>query len=247
MLVIDGLHITVLAAFLLFLLRLCFLPEIAALAITAAGAWLYALVSGCNAPALRAAGGFSLYLAARYFYRRGRVLNLLAAVAIVYLVCDPGQLFEPGFQLSFLAVAAIGALAIPVLEGTSAAFSRSVYGITEVSRDARMDPKAAQFRVELRLLAETLHYCLRIPQDGMTRALAIAARLLFYAWEMAVISTRNPDCFSIAAGDLLSPNFRYGLLGEYYRCAVARAGCSFWIRRSFERMALSRHAGRMAS
>jgi competence protein ComEC len=189
MLVIDGLHITVLAAFLLFLLRLCFLPEIGALAITAAGAWLYALVSGCNAPALRAAGGFSLYLAARYFYRRGRVLNLLAAVAIVYLVCDPGQLFEPGFQLSFLAVAAIGALAIPVLEGTSAAFSRSVYGITEVSRDARMDPKAAQFRVELRLLAETVYYCLRIPQDWMTRALAIAARLVFYAWEMAVIST----------------------------------------------------------
>ena len=189
MLVIDGLHITVLAAFLLFLLRLCFLPEIWALAITAAGAWLYALVSGCNAPALRAAGGFTLYLAARYFYRRGRVLNLLAAVAIVYLVCDPGQLFEPGFQLSFLAVAAIGALAIPALEATSLAFSRSVYGITEVSRDARMEPKAAQFRVEMRLLAETLHYCLRIPQDWVARALAFAARLFFYAWEMAVIST----------------------------------------------------------
>jgi competence protein ComEC len=189
MLVIDGLHITVLAAFLLFLLRLCFLPEIGALAVTAAGVWLYALVSGYNAPALRAAGGFTLYLAARYFYRRGRVLNLLAAVAIVYLVCDPGQLFEPGFQLSFLAVAAIGALAIPVLEATSAAFSRSVQGITEVSRDARMDPKAAQFRVELRLLAETLHYCLRIQQDWVARGLAIAARLVFYAWEMAVIST----------------------------------------------------------
>ena len=43
MLVIDGLHITLLAAFLLFLLRLCFLPEIAALAVTACGAWLYAL------------------------------------------------------------------------------------------------------------------------------------------------------------------------------------------------------------
>jgi competence protein ComEC len=189
MLVIDGLHITVLAAFLLFLLRLCFLPEIGALAITAAGAWLYALVSGGNAPALRAAGGFSLYLAARYFYRRGRVLNLLAAVAIVYLVCDPGQLFEPGFQLSFLAVAAIGALAIPLLEATSAPFSRGVQGITEVSRDARMGPKAAQFRVELRLLAETLYYCLRIPQDWAARGLAIAARLVFYAWEMAVIST----------------------------------------------------------
>jgi competence protein ComEC len=67
MLVIDGLHITVLAAFLLFLMRLCFMPELGALALTAAGAWLYALVSGGNAPAVRAAAGFSLYLAARYF------------------------------------------------------------------------------------------------------------------------------------------------------------------------------------
>jgi len=189
MLVIDGLHITVLAAFLLLLLRVCFIPELEALAITAAGAWLYALVSGWNAPAVRAAAGFSLYLAARYFYRRRQVLNLLAAVAIIYLVGDPGQLFEAGFQLSFLAVAAIGALAIPLLEATSAPFSRGIFGIREVSRDARMQPRAAQFRVELRLLAETLHYYLRIPQDWIARGLAVMARLLFYAWEMAIIST----------------------------------------------------------
>lgn len=189
MLVIDGLHITILAAFLLFLLRVCFIPELGALAMTAAGAWLYALVSGGNAPALRAAGGFTLYLVARFFYRRGRILNLLAAVAIVYLACDPGQLFEAGFQLSFLAVAAIGALATPLLEATSAPLSRSVFGIQEVSRDARMDPKAAQFRVELRLLAETLYYCVRIPPAWAARGLAFGARLGFYAWEMAVIST----------------------------------------------------------
>ena len=46
-----------LAAFLLFLLRICFVPELAALALAACGAWLYALVSGFNAPAVRAAGG----------------------------------------------------------------------------------------------------------------------------------------------------------------------------------------------
>ena len=189
MLVIDGLHVTVLAAFLLFLLRLCFIPQLGGLALTAAGAWLYALVSGWNAPAVRAAGGFTLYLAARYFYRRGRVLNLLAAVAIIYLVSDPGQLFEAGFQLSFLAVAAIGAFAIPCLEATSTPFSRSVFAISDESRDARLAPKAAQFRVELRLLAETLHYYLRIPQDWIARILAFGARLIFYAWEMAVIST----------------------------------------------------------
>src|SRR5216683_2870178 len=71
-LVISGVHVTVLAGVLLFLLRLCAMPEIPALAV-------------------RAAGGFSLYLAARFFFRRGRVMNLLAAVALVYLLWDPGR------------------------------------------------------------------------------------------------------------------------------------------------------------
>lgn len=189
MLVIDGLHITVLAAFLLFLLRLCFVPELAALALTACGAWLYALVSGFNAPAVRAAGGFTLYLACRYFYRRRRLLNLLAAVAIVYLVWDPRQLFDAGFQLSFLSVAAIAALAVPLLEASSSPFSRGLTGITESSRDPRMPPVAAQFRIELRLLAETLACYLKIPAGGLVRALAFLARLALYAYEMAVIST----------------------------------------------------------
>jgi competence protein ComEC len=189
MLVIDGLHIMVLAAFFLLLLRLCCIPELPALACTAAAAWLYVLVSGGNAPAVRAAGGFTLYLAARFFFRRGRPMNLLAAVAILYLICDPGQLFEPGFQLSFLCVAAIAMLAGPVLLATSAPFSHGLRGINEISRDPRMPPRVAQFRVELRLLAETLHYYLRIPQTWLVHMLAFGARLIFYAYEMAVIST----------------------------------------------------------
>jgi len=188
MLVIDGLHITILAAFLLCLLRLCFLPEFTALAITASGAWIYALVSGWNAPAIRAAGGFTLYIVARYFYRRGRLLNLLAAVAIVYLIYDPSQLFEAGFQLSFLSVAAIGLLAIPVLEGTSTLYARGLAGITEASRAPRLPPRAAQFRLELRLLAETASFCIPLPRAWWEHAFALAARVYFYAYELAVLS-----------------------------------------------------------
>ncbi len=188
MLVIDGLHITVLAAFLLFLLRLCFLPEINALVITSSGAWIYALVSGWNAPAIRAAGGFTLYVAARYFYRRGRLLNLLAAVAIVYLIYDPSQLFEAGFQLSFLCVAAIGLLAIPVLDASSTLYARGLAGISQLGRVPRLPPRAAQFRLELRLLAETTSYYIRFPRAWWEHAFALAARVLFYAYDLAVIS-----------------------------------------------------------
>jgi competence protein ComEC len=108
---------------------------------------------------------------------------------MLYLIVDPGQLFESGFQSSFLAVAAIGALAMPVLEATSAPFSRGLYGITQESRDPRLPPRAAQFRLELRLLAETLTGYLRIPRDWLLRCLAITARLTFYAYEIAVVST----------------------------------------------------------
>ena len=188
MLVIDGLHITILAALFLFLLRLCFMPELAALTLAAAGAWLYAFVSGFNAPAVRAAGGFTIYLACRLVYRRRRLLNLLAAVAMVYLACDPGQLFDAGFQMSFLCVAVIAAIAAPLLECTSLAYTRSVVGLPETSRDPTLVPKAAQLRVELRLLAETLHGWIPIPQLWLLRGLALFTRLILYAYEMAIIS-----------------------------------------------------------
>jgi len=189
MLVIDGLHITILAAFLLFLLRVCFVPELSALAVAAAGAWLYAVVSGFHAPSVRAAGGFTLYLACRFFYRRRRLLNLLAGAAIVYLVLDPAELFDAGFQLSFLSVAAIAALAIPLLEASSLPFSRAIAGVNDVTRDPTLDPRPAQFRVELRLLAETMACYMRIPAGWLTHALGFLTRLILYAYEMAVIST----------------------------------------------------------
>ena len=188
MLVIDGLHITILASFFLFLLRLCLLPELTALTATAGGAWLYALISGFNAPAVRAAGGFTIYVACRFLYRRRKLLNLIAAVAIIYLLCDPGQLFDAGFQLSFLSVVAIAAIAIPLLEASSTPFARGLTGISESSRDPRLPPRVSQFRLELRLLAETLHYYLRLPQRWLLESFAFIARLAFFAWEIAIIS-----------------------------------------------------------
>ncbi len=188
-LVISGVHVTVLAGVLLFLLRLCALPEIPALAVTASAAWLYALVSGFSAPVVRAAGGFSLYLVARFFFRRGRVMNLLAAAALVYLLWDPGQMFDASFQLSFLCVAAIGALAAPLLEATSTPRARGMRGIANSDTDAHLEPRVAQMRVDLRLAAETIALWTRLPARWALQALALGMRLAFFAFEMVVIST----------------------------------------------------------
>jgi len=188
-LVISGVHVTVLAGVLLFLLRLCAMAEIPALAITAAAAWLYAMVSGMSAPVVRAAGGFSLYLIARFFYRRGRVMNLLAAVALGYILWDPGQMFDASFQLSFLSVAALGAIATPLLEATSAPLARGTKQIMDLERDPHLEPRAAQFRVEIRLAAETLHHWIRLPVRIWAELLGFGFRLGFFVYEMVVIST----------------------------------------------------------
>jgi competence protein ComEC len=187
-LVIAGFHVTILAACLLFLLRICFLDEIPALAITCGAAWLYALVSGLNAPAARAAAGFTLFAVARFFFRRGRILNLLAAVALIYLLCDPAQLFDAAFQLSFLCVAVIGALAAPLLQATSIPLARALKSPNVIEADPHLEPRLAQFRVELRLLSETLHSLTRLPTRLLLSSLALLLRLALFAYELSVVS-----------------------------------------------------------
>jgi len=187
-LVISGLHVGVLAAFLLLLLRLLLVPPGAAALVAAPAIWLYALVSGGEPPVVRAAAGFTLFLLARLFYRRGRVLNLLAAVALAILIADPAQVFEASFQLSFLAVAAIGALAVPLLDAAVTPFSRALAAPGEESRDLHLEPRAAQFRVELRLLAETAALWLRIRRAWTLHALCLALRLGFWIAGMLLVS-----------------------------------------------------------
>ena len=187
-LVISGLHVTVLAAVLIFALRVLAAPELVALAITVFAAWLYALLAGGSPPVVRAAAGLTLYTVGRYCYRQCRILNLLAVVAIVFLLVDPEQLFEASFQLSFLSVAAIGALAVPLLEARSAPMARGLKGLAESGRDARMDARVAQFRVELRLLAETVSLWLRVPFRAALFGLSLCLRAVFFFWELLAVS-----------------------------------------------------------
>jgi competence protein ComEC len=187
-LVISGLHVTVLAGVLLFLLRICMIGELPALLIAASAAWVYAAVSGWSAPVIRAAGGFTLYLAARFTFRRGRVLNLLAAIAIVYLCWDPRQMFDASFLLSFLSVAALGAVAMPFLEYTSGPYQRAPRNINDRNFDFRLPRESASLRVELRLLAETVALWTRIPERHTLAALSITLRFALWAYEMFLIS-----------------------------------------------------------
>ncbi len=187
-LVVSGLHVTVLAAVFLFLMRLCAVPPAPAMLLTAAGAWAYALVCGWNAPVVRAAAGCTLFAVGRLCFRRTRLLNLLAAVALGFLLLDPGQLFDASFQLSFLSVAVLGAMAVPLLDRTSTPFSRGLRHLGDTALDLHLEPRVAHFRVELRLLAETLRFLTRAPQGLWLGVLRAALGAGFYVYELSVVS-----------------------------------------------------------
>ena len=186
--VISGTHIAVLAWFLLLLLRACFVPYGVAATITVLASWLYTLVSGWQPPCVRSAAGFTLFLIGGYFYRQRRIMNLLAAVAIAFLMLDPEQMFEPSFQLSFLAVGFIGAFAAPLMERTSAPLRAGLRGLQDTARDLRLSPRAAQFRIEMRLLAESLRAVTRLPERASLLLIAVPAWCLFYIYELVLIS-----------------------------------------------------------
>jgi competence protein ComEC len=186
-LVISGTHVAVLAAFFLLLLRLCFVPESLAMLITAAAAWLYALVSGWQAPCIRSAAGLTLFMVAGYFYRERRPINLLAAVALGFLLLDPEQLFDASFQLTFLAVGFLGAFATPLIRATSGPLGHALDDLRDTGRDLHLSPRAAQFRIEMRLLGDTLRG-LGVPGRAADLAITIPARVLFFVFELTLVS-----------------------------------------------------------
>lgn len=187
-LVISGTHIAIIAGVFLFFLRICAVPRSTALMLTIAVAWLYTGVTGWQSPAVRSASGMSLFGLGRCFFREGRLLNILAAVALLFVIVDPEQLFDASFQLSFLAVALIGAFVVPVLDATSAPLARGLKDLSEVGKDIRLPAKSAQFRIEMRLLARTLSMLPGIPAKASRMAVAATARISIFLWEIFVTS-----------------------------------------------------------
>jgi competence protein ComEC len=187
-LVISGTHVALLAGLLIFLMRICFFPKTIAILATVPMAWLYAVIAGWQAPCIRSAAGISLYAIARIFYRKARVLNVLAAVAIGFVFCDPDQLFDPSFQLSFLSVALIGAFVVPIVEATTGPLARALPDLEDVSRDVHLMPNVAQWRVELRLLARTLELALRLPFEWGLMAISGLVRGFVFAADLLLVS-----------------------------------------------------------
>ncbi len=187
-LVVSGLHLTILAGLVHFLLRVLGVSRGWKALAASGAAWGYALLTGGRLPVVRAAGGLTLFLIGSWFFRRPRLLNLLAVVALVFLLADPEQLFDASFHLSFLAVGVIGAWGLPLLERTTRPVVAALRGLSDEERDPGLPPEIQRRRVEFRLVAETAALWLGGRRRLWGVVLGVLLRAVVHVFELTLIS-----------------------------------------------------------
>lgn len=150
----------------------------------------YVLVVEERPPILRAALMAAAVLCAMFFYRKPAVLNGLAVAAIAILCANPAAVFDPSFQLSIAAVAAIGVLGVPLAEGTTAPYRRALAHVSDETRDPLFSPGPGQLRMLLReQAADRLGW--RLPERLAPHALAmlvVPVRWGLALWDLMMIS-----------------------------------------------------------
>jgi competence protein ComEC len=123
------------------------------------------------------------------FFRRLDLLNSAGMAALILLAAKPLAVRDSSFQLTFLAIGCIAGLAAPWLEKTVQPYVKALRGWRDVTRDAGHEPRAAQFRIDLRAMAGWISS--RLParlgnaaSDALARGIAVSLRV----WELLVIT-----------------------------------------------------------
>ena len=187
LLVVSGMNVALLAFAVFWLARRLRAPQWAASAITIALSVFYAFVAGMGAPILRAVLMLSLYLIARLFYRDRAPLNATGFAALVVLALSPMAWFDPAFQLTFGALLAISGISLPILERTSERYRRALLHLDSTNYDLTLEPRLAQFRLDLRLIIGRLaRFVGKLPARLLS---AGAIRMLVAVGELVVISS----------------------------------------------------------
>lgn len=188
-LVISGLHVAALAAFVFWIARRLRLSLGATTLLTLAVLALFVALVEDRPPIARAALMALIFLSSRLLFRRVELLNTIAVAALLLLFARPSALADPSFQLSFLAVAMIGALAMPWVEGTSGPYRRALGNLSDVTRDAVHAPRATQMRLDLRAAAEWLAARLPTRLAGQASgALTAPTGAMLRLWEVLLVS-----------------------------------------------------------
>ena len=78
--------------------------------------WCYAVMVGLAAPVTRGAAMISVGLIGPMLFRRAASINTIMVAAFAMLALKPALVADPGFQLSFAAVAGIVTIALPIAD-----------------------------------------------------------------------------------------------------------------------------------
>lgn len=160
-LVIAGLHIGIIAWALLGGRSAARRRSIIRIAACLAALWAYAMMVGLAPPVTRATTMITVGLIGPLLFRRAASVNTVALAAFVMLALKPALVADPGFQLSFAAVAGIVGLALP--------FAERVRRIGEW-RPASRNPHPPRCSPLIRYFAETLYWDARAFETEMKRA-----------------------------------------------------------------------------
>lgn len=188
-LVVAGLHVGAIAFVLYWLGRKLRLSPLWTISITLALLLAYVSVVDERPPVLRAALMAALVIVSGFFFRRLELLNSAALAALILLVAKPLALRDSSFQLTFVAMGCIAGLAVPWLEKTVQPYVRALRGWRDITRDAAYEPRAAQFRIDLRSLARWLSA--KLPRrigNTTENCLVKGLSLTFRVWELLVIT-----------------------------------------------------------
>jgi competence protein ComEC len=186
LLVVSGMNVALLAFAIFWLARRLRLPQWPASLLTIALSVFYAYIAGMGVPIMRAVLMLSLFLVARLLYRDRSALNATGFAALVVMVLSPAALFDAGFQLTFLALLGITGISVPLLERTSNPYRQALAHLDSTDFDLSLDPKIAQFRLDLRLIASRLAHFFGVRLARMMITGTASAILMLY--ELALVS-----------------------------------------------------------
>lgn len=155
-LVVSGMNVSILAFVVFWVMRRLRLSDMLASVSTVALCTGYAFVTDVGPPVWRAVLMLTVYLGVRLLYRGRSVLNALGAAALGVMVMDPKSFLGASFQLTFLSVWVLGAVAVPVLERTSQPYRSGLQHLNSANFDRALPPRVAQLRLDLRLVSERL-------------------------------------------------------------------------------------------
>jgi competence protein ComEC len=182
--VVSGMHVGLLAGLVFWLARRLKLREWLATLVTVALTFAYALLTGFGAPVQRALFMTAVFLLARLLSRDRNVLNTLGAAALGVLIWSPAALFEASFQMTFLAILAIGGIAVPLAERSFLPYAHAADHLWDKWRDIGLPPRVAQFRNMLRLWSEAIA---GVIGDWAHSLPSLAVRWSLWALELALI------------------------------------------------------------